>query len=134
MVIANRGNDAVQTKESLGMTYELKEIRINSELLAPTILQAEGSIIYREAVKNGGTIRVPVISQARVGDILTVWLRAYGTWSTDLEFNEINLGKPLDVNVRYLSFSQGNSAVVSYSLQQGEDKLPSPETSYELKD
>lgn len=39
------------------MTYELKEIRINSELLAPTILQAEGSIIYREAVKNGGTIR-----------------------------------------------------------------------------
>jgi hypothetical protein len=116
------------------MAYELKEIRINSELLAPTILQAEGSVIYREAVKNGGTLRVPVISQAHVGDILTVFLRANGSWQTDLEFNEINLGKPLDVNVRYLSFSQGNSAVASYTLQQGEDKFFSPETSYELKD
>jgi hypothetical protein len=134
MVIANHGNDAVQTKESLDMTYGLKQIPINSELLAPTILQAEGSVIYREAVRNGGTIRVPIISQAQVGDTLTVWLRANGTWSTDLVFNEINLGKPLDVNVRYLSFSEGDSADVWYTLKQGEDPFPSLHTIYELKD
>jgi hypothetical protein len=116
------------------MAYELKEIRVNSELLAPTILQAEGSVIYREAVKNGGTLRVPVISQAKVGDVLTVRLKAYGTWFSDVVFNEVNLGKPLDFNVRAFVFSQGNLAVASYSLHQGEDRFDSPETRYELKD
>jgi hypothetical protein len=133
-VIANRGNDVAQTKESLDMTYELKEITTTSQLPAAAILQAEGSVIYREAVKNGGTFRVPVIPQAQVGDTLSVKLVANGTWYTDLVFNAVNLGQPLDFNVQYRSFSQGHSAVASYSLQQGEDKFFSPETSYELKD
>ncbi|MET0848601.1 MAG: hypothetical protein ABWY46_20660 [Pseudomonas sp.] len=116
------------------MTYELKENRLDSELLAPAILQADGSVIYREAVKNGGTLRVPVISQAQAGDTLTVQLKANGTWSSDVLFTEVNLGEALDFNVRYQSFSEGNSAVASYSLKQGADRFFSPERSYDLKD
>lgn len=57
------------------MTYELKENRIDPQLLASTILQAEGSVIYRGAVMNGGTLQVPVIPQAEAGDTLTVQLK-----------------------------------------------------------
>lgn len=116
------------------MTYELKEILIDPELPASTILQAEGAVIYREAVVNGGTLQVPVISQAKAGDTLNVQLKAYGTWSTELVFNEGNLGKPLNFNVQGRSFSQGDSAVASYSLTRGANRFFSPETIYELKD
>jgi|UPI00048E1F46 hypothetical protein len=134
MVIANRGDDATQTRESLDMTYELKEILIDPELPASTILQAKGAVIYREAVVNGGTLQVPVIPQAKAGDTLNVKLMAYGTWSTDLVLDEDNLGLPLNFNVQYRSFSQGDSAVASYSLTRGANRFFSPETIYELKD
>ena len=117
------------------MTYELKENTNTPDLLAPSIVEAQESVIYRKDVENGGTFRVQVISQAMVGDMLSVRLEAFGVWSSDIVFNEVNLGKPLDFKVQYRSFSQGDLALASYKLLRGPVVIgQSPTSVYELKD
>lgn len=116
------------------MAYELKRVVPKASLSRASIVQAKDGVISRADVKNGGTLRVPAIVEAKVGDKLYVFVDGNGGFFTSVTYNAVNLGKPLDFNVLYEVFSEGDKIVAKYIFVQGEEDHFSPETVYELTD
>jgi hypothetical protein len=116
------------------MAYEMKQVDARVELLPTLILEAKDGVISRNDVRNGGTLRVPIVAQAKVGDKLMAIVRGSYIFFGPVTYNEVNLGKPLDFNVPYVVFSEAETITTEYVLEQGEDRFLSPITEYELKD
>lgn len=116
------------------MAYEMKQVDARGDLSPAVILQAKGEVISRNDVKNGGTLQVPVIDHAKVGDKLTAIVDGNGSFYGTVTYNEENLGKTLDFKVLNVLFSEGETITTRYILEQGGDSFPSPDKKYSLID
>jgi hypothetical protein len=116
------------------MAYELKRVVPKANLSPASILQAKDGVISRTDVKNGGTLRVPAIEEAKDGDNLYVFVAGNGKFFASVTYNDVNLGKPLEFSILYEVFSEGHTIVADYIFVQGGNEHFSPPAEYELKD
>jgi hypothetical protein len=116
------------------MRHEMEVV--NAMELSPAfIVEAEGGVIYRRDVLDGGTLRVLAIAGAEVGNELQVLFKAGGfIGQAKVTFDKENLGKDLDFNVKPHYFQDSDTFDMQYFLIKGDNKFPSPFTNYAVKD
>lgn len=119
------------------MGYELKRAtsKYAKSLAAPFIKEAEGGVIRRSNVKNGGTFVVPADESAQVGDEVFLMYTGHGRWFTWITLTAEQIGKPLQAKVDYIAFSEGDQGEAFYEVKRVDGSVEhAPVSKYEVKD
>ncbi|MGL6245550.1 hypothetical protein [Pseudomonas sp.] len=118
------------------MAYEMNQVDVNVELLPAIILEAKGEVISRSDVMDGGTLFVPALNEAEIGDYLEAYVDSRtGTQIGRMTYDDSTIGKPLNFTLHSRAFAElGPMATMYFLKKKNGDQLPSSIMYYQLVD